>query len=165
MRVRPFTDLDAEALASLYARSVEELGARDYSAAQVAAWRARAPSAEALRERWSDGRTVLLVVDDHDRPLAFADLERDGHIDLLYAAPEAVGTGAAPLLYDELEAAARRQGIARLYAEASEAAKRFFTKRGFTVVARRDFQIEGVAIHNYAVEKRLPAGGRGEGQA
>jgi putative acetyltransferase len=43
----------------------------------------------------------------------------------------------------------------RLHAEASEAARRFFLKRGFAVVNRRAFEIAGVRIHNYAVEKWL----------
>lgn len=156
--VRPVEPRDADALATLFRRSVEELGPRAYSAVQVAAWSARVPSGAALLERWSDGRRVRVIVDENDRPLAFGDLERDGHIDLLYAAPEAAGSGAARLLYEELEGIARRERILRLYAEASEAAKRFFLKRGFTVVARRDFTIDGVAIHNYAVEKRLDEG-------
>ena len=34
-------------------------------------------------------------------------------------------------------------------------ARRFFLRRGFVVVARRDFEVAGTPIHNYAVEKRL----------
>jgi putative acetyltransferase len=54
-----------------------------------------------------------------------------------------------------LEAEAQQRGLTRLYSEASEAARRFFLKQGFTVTARRDFAVSGVAIHNYAVQKRL----------
>jgi putative acetyltransferase len=43
----------------------------------------------------------------------------------------------------------------RLYSEASEAARRFFLKKGLVVLHRRDFEVRGVAIHNHAVEKRL----------
>ncbi|MFN3817341.1 hypothetical protein [Brevundimonas sp.] len=39
--------------------------------------------------------------------------------------------------------------------EASEAARRVFLKRGYAVVERRDFEVAGVAIHNYAMERRL----------
>jgi putative acetyltransferase len=61
----------------------------------------------------------------------------------------------ASALYDALEARARERGVGRLYAEASEAARRFFLKKGFIVTARRAFAIDGVPIHNYAVEKAL----------
>ena len=43
----------------------------------------------------------------------------------------------------------------RLHAEASEAARRFFLRRGFVVVNSRAFEISGVPIHNYAMEKWL----------
>lgn len=65
------------------------------------------------------------------------------------------GQGVAARLVDTLEATAREAGMTRLYVEASEAARRFFLKRGYTVRARRDFAIDGVAIHNYAMERTL----------
>jgi putative acetyltransferase len=39
--------------------------------------------------------------------------------------------------------------------EASEPARRFFLKHGFSELHRRNFEIGGVPIHNYAMEKRL----------
>jgi len=65
------------------------------------------------------------------------------------------GTGVVASLYGELENAANAQNIGKLYSEASELAKSFLLKQGFSVVERRDFEINGVPIHNYAVEKRL----------
>ena len=68
---------------------------------------------------------------------------------------EAAGTGVAALLYAELENAARAQAIDRLYVEASEPAQKFFLKRGFTTIERNDFELNGVAIHNFRMEKSL----------
>lgn len=82
-------------------------------------------------------------------------LEADGHIDLFYCAPELSGSGVAGQLYDAAESAARAAGMVRLYSEASEAAQRFFRKRGFVILHRRDLKIGDVAIHNFAVEKPL----------
>ena len=155
VKIRPFRPGDAGALSALYVRSVGHIGGRHYSARQVAAWASLAPSPERLRTLSADGSAMLVAVDDADRPIAFADLERDGRIGFLYCAPEAAGQGVAAALYDELERIARQRGLTRLYAEASEAARRFFLKQGFVVTARRDFAVAGVAIHNYAVEKAL----------
>ncbi len=155
MRIRAYKAGDAEPLAALYVRSLEGIGPRDYSADQVAAWAALGPSPERI-EAWSrDGRRMLVAVDGADRPLAFGDLEADGHIHFLYCAPEAAGRGVTSALYDELEQVARARGLTRLHSEASEAARRFFAKKGFTVTAKREFEIAGVPIHNYAVEKHL----------
>ena len=154
MRIRRYVASDAAPLAALYRRSVEQIGARDYAPQQVEAWAACTPTPERIHERATDGRTTLVAVDG-DRPLGFIDLERDGHIDFFYCAPEAAGQGVAAALYDALEVLARQRGVTRLYAEASEAARRFFLKKGFVVTARREFALRGVPIHNHAVEKVL----------
>lgn len=155
MHLRIATSDDAPALSELYRASVSVLGARDYSAAQVAAWASLTPSPARFRQKWADGRVVVVAYAQERQLLAFGDLEADGHIDYLYSAPDAVGTGAAIAVYAELERRARAARIARLYAEASEAARRFFLRQGFSVVVRRDFEVAGTPIHNYAVEKRL----------
>ena len=158
MNIRPYRPDDAEALSALYRRSVERLGPRHYDAAQVAAWASLAPSPERLQALNQDGRITLVAVDTADRPLAFSDLEANGHIHFFYCAPDAAGTGVAATLYAVLEARARDAGMMRLHSEASEGACRFFLKQGFVVLHRRDFEVAGVAIHNYAVEKRLADG-------
>ena len=155
MEIRDYEAGDAAALSALYRRSVEAIGPRDYTAEQVAAWAALALSPERIEALSRDGRRLLVAVEGDGPPLAFGDLEADGHIHFLYCAPEAAGRGVASALYDELERTARAQGLTRLYSEASEAARRFFAKKGFTVLAKREFEVGGVPIHNYAVEKRL----------
>ena len=154
--VRDYCDTDAEALSRLYERSVRTLGPQRYPPAQVEAWASMAPSAERLAAIMADGR-FRLVAEAGAGPVAFIDVEPDGHVDLLYAAPEAAGTGLATALYDAAETRLRDAGGTRLYAEASELARPFFERRGFTTLARRDFEVAGVPIHNYAVEKLLDA--------
>jgi putative acetyltransferase len=155
MKIRGYEARDAEGVAAVFRRSIESLGPRNYSAEQVAAWVGRAPDAAGFHARAMDGRVFLVAADDADRPVAFADLEADGHVDMLYCAPEAAGTGLVVLLYATLEAIARQRGMTRLYSEASEPALRFFLRRGYVHLHRRDLMIGGVAIHNHAVEKQL----------
>ncbi|MEM7024153.1 MAG: GNAT family N-acetyltransferase [Pseudomonadota bacterium] len=153
--IRAYRASDASDLADLYVRSVTQIGPQDYSTAQVQAWLSLAPSAAQVHARCTDGRVILVAVGADDRPLAFGDFESDGHIGYLYCSPEAAGTGVISDLYRSLEKLARQRGLNRLFSEASEAARRFFLKQGFAVLARRDFEVAGVPIHNYAVEKRL----------
>ncbi|MEI9996035.1 MAG: GNAT family N-acetyltransferase [Rhizomicrobium sp.] len=155
MRIRSYDVRDAAQLGMVFRRAILEIGAKDYTAGQVAAWAGPEDAGLRLHGKLSDGRHALVAVDDADRVLAFGDLETDGHIDFLYALPEVAGTGVASALYDALEEVAQTRRLPRLYTEASEAARRFFIKKGFAVVQRRDFAVRGVAIHNYAMEKRL----------
>lgn len=155
MKTRPYRSDDATVLAALYVQSVQQLGRAHYTPGQIAAWSDLAPSPERLEAQSRDGRLRLVAVDDTDRAVGFTDLEADGHIVYLYCAPVAAGRGVAAALYRELERRAQERGIRSLYAEASEVARSFFLRQGFTLVGRREFLLDGIAIHNYAVEKTL----------
>ena len=98
---------------------------------------------------------MLVAVNEREEPVAYGDVEMDGHIDHIFCSPEVAGTGVSAILYSALEAAARAQDIGRLYVEASEPAQRFFLKRGFMTTERNDFDLNGVAIHNFRMEKKL----------
>jgi putative acetyltransferase len=153
LSVRPYQPGDAAPLSKLYEASVRALGAMDYSPAQVEAWAALTPSPDDLHHRMMDGRIRLVAVTED--VVGFVDLETDGHIDLLYVAPAAAGQGVARALVETAEALAPSSGARRLYAEASETARPLFERLGFSVTARRDFEVAGVPIHNWAVEKPL----------
>lgn len=154
-RIRPFRADDAPALAVIFHAAVHEIARNHYSEDQVRAWSPEVPDTGRIAAWVDDGRLLLVAVDADDVPLAFGDLEADGHIDRLFCRPDRAGTGITALLYRALEEAAVGQSIGLLYVEASEPARRFFLRMGFTVAHRRDFEIGGVPIHNFRMEKRL----------
>jgi putative acetyltransferase len=98
---------------------------------------------------------LVLAVWRTGHVVAFINLEPDGHIDRLFCAPEVAGRGVASRLYDAIETATRAQGIQRLFTEASELARRFFERKGFTVLERQDMIVRGVPIHNYRMAKTV----------
>ena len=153
--IRGYDPRDAAGLADVFFRSVRQVALSGYTAAQVAAWAPEPRTAQWAHGEASDGRLVLVAADEDDRPVAYIDLEPDGHIDRLFCAPEAAGQGIASRLCDAVEAAAREQGIRNLFTEASELARRVFERKGFAVVQRQDLVIRGVAMHNYRMAKAL----------
>ena len=153
--VRMYRAGDAAAIADLYRRSVEGIGPRDYTAAQVAAWASLTPDVARIEALTTDARETFIAADTDERPVGLIDLEADGHINFLYCAPGFAGRGVGGQLYEALELRPRERGIARLYSEASEAARRFFLRRGFVELHRRELVIGDTPIHNFAVEKRL----------
>jgi putative acetyltransferase len=157
MRIRPFRQGDEAKLAAIFYDAIHQIAARHYSSAQVHAWAPQVPDKSRFLARGSDGRTLLVAVDDDDEPLAYGDVEQDGHLDHLFRRPDVAGTGVTARLYEALEEAARSRGISLLYTEASEPARRFFAKQGFKEIERRDFELAGVPIHNFRMEKRLAA--------
>lgn len=156
--IRPYREGDAEAIAAITLAAIRVTALAAYSPPQVAAWSARFSPARVLE--WSEqGHLILVAVNAGNHPLAYTMLEGSGHLDMLYCHPEHGGKGLARALLAEAEAIARRQGVARLFTEASELARPVFERAGYQVLNRRDFSIlhEGgeIAIHNYAMEKRL----------
>ncbi|MDR0341719.1 MAG: GNAT family N-acetyltransferase [Nocardiopsaceae bacterium] len=154
--IRSYVQRDAADLADVFFRSVRQVAVSDYTAAQAAAWAPQRATPDTMHETASDGRATLVAADEHDRAVAYIDLEPDGHIDHLFCAPEAAGRGIASQLYEAIEALARKQGISRLYTEASELARRLFERKGFVVLERQSKVLRGVRIHNYRMAKDLP---------
>jgi len=152
--IRPFRSDDAECLADIYRSAVRRLAARYYTGAQIDAWLSIAPKSERIAGAYGQGRTALVCAHGC-KTIAFSDHDPTGHIQFIYCDPSYAGCGAADHLMNAIEASAMAQGISRLSSEASEAARRFFLRHGFEIIARRNFEINGVTIHNYAVEKHL----------
>jgi putative acetyltransferase len=157
MRIREYRPSDAADLARIFYRAVREVACRFYNQAQVEAWAPNIGDPNGWNRRATDGRKTLVAVDDADKPIAFGDMESNGHVDLLYSSPEAVGTGAASAIYNKLELQAIQLGLTRLYVEASECALPFFERKNFIKVRRNDFEMRGVPIHNYTMEKFVQA--------
>jgi putative acetyltransferase len=153
--IRAYEPRDAAGLADVFFRSVRQVALAEYTDDQVGAWAPEPRTAEWAHGEATDGRLVLVAADQDERPVAYIDLEPDGHIDRLFCAPEAAGRGIASRLYDAVGEAARERGITRLFTEASELARGVFERKGFAVVERQDLVIRGVAIHNYRMAKTL----------
>jgi putative acetyltransferase len=155
MRVRRFDQRDATALAHIFFCAIHEIASSHYSAEQIRAWAPNVPDPQRFIARGADGRVLLVAVDEDDQPLAYGDIEPNGHIDHLFCRPDLAGTGVTAKLYEALEEAAKKLGIRELFVEASIPAQRFFTKRGFTTKARNDFDLERVPMHNFRMVKQL----------
>ena len=157
--IREYRDGDATALARLLAEAIAVIGPRRYSEAQVAAWGARHPGPDRLKQRVDDGAMIFVAADSHDVPVAYAMLEPDGHLDHLYCHPDHTRRGLAFEVLMAAESKARQLGVERLFTEASELACAAFEWAGYEVTHRRDFEIDhdgkAVPIHNYAMERRL----------
>jgi hypothetical protein len=145
---------DADACYALFHRTIHGGTGAFYDAEQRAAW---APAREHAPQSWPDRLTsgYAICATRWGRIKGFFTMGYDGHIDFAYVALEEMGKGTALKLYAACEAEAQRLGLSHMDTEASHLARRFFEKRGWTVVARQTVIRDSVGIENFRMEKRL----------
>jgi putative acetyltransferase len=152
--VRRYREGDAQPLCELFFRSVREIGPAKYDDAQVRAWAHDVPDATAWSRRMRENETFV-AVREGGVPLGWIELEADGHVEMLYCAPEAAGRGVAAQLYTAAEALAREHGVTQLTTAASRFAEVFFRKHGWNVDERETVTRFGVAIQRARMSKTL----------
>lgn len=153
MIVRDYREGDAEPICQLFFETVRSVNLRNYSPEQVRAWAPKTPDPASWHERMSGRHT--LVADEGGEVVGFAELEEDGHLDMLYCRADAVGRGVGSLLYAAVEGRARGLGLGRISTEASITARPFFGRRGFAVLRRNTVWREGTALTNFSMQKAL----------
>jgi putative acetyltransferase len=152
-RIRDYDAKDAPEIAHLFYETVREVNRAVYSSEQVRAWAPEVPDPAAWHARMSGRRT--LVAEEDGEVVAFAELEGDGHLDMLYCRQDAVRRGVGSRLYGAVEERARQQGLKRIFTEASITARPFFERHGFRIVRERTVVVRGVEMTNFSMEKFL----------
>jgi putative acetyltransferase len=156
MRIRDWQPDDATALRAVFESAVHRLAGAYYTREQCAAWASAAHDRAAWAGRLA--RNAPFVVELDGRIAAFADLQPDGGIDMFFVHADAARRGVGATLLAHIERTARQRGNAALRADVSLAAEAFFTRYGFTVVARRIARRNGVDLANARMRKILAPG-------
>jgi putative acetyltransferase len=153
--IRRYQEADLDGVITVFLRGIREVAARDYDQAQIDAW------AQADRDGWRARRASrpTWVAVDGETIIGFADLEPDGHLDMMFVHPAHQGRGIATALLSTVEDAARSLGLATVCTEASITARPFFARRGFQVVAGQQVAKRGQILGNVRMRKTIRADG------
>lgn len=122
-------------------------------------------SEEALLRQMATGHQFLLLMDDDEEALGFADFEFNyeeatAKLQKLYVLPQTQGTGAGRLLLDAVVSAAQNAGQQRIILNVNRhnKATSFYKKQGFTVIREEDIDIgEDYFMNDYIMERTLNA--------
>ncbi|MCG6903117.1 MAG: GNAT family N-acetyltransferase [Rhodobacter sp.] len=148
---------DTAALARLFHAAVHRGTGAHYNAAQRAAWSPKVPDTAAWAARLAG--LITLLAEDASGVQGFISLRPDGLVDFSYVAPDRLRQGIGTELYRAVEARARRLGLHHLTTEASLAARPFFARHGWQVIASQEVERRGVKLLNFRMEKRLHRAG------
>jgi putative acetyltransferase len=155
LAMRPMLPTDVPLLAEIFRAAIEELTAEDYSEAQQEAWAETADDLDAFGEKLA--AELTLVATSGGSAVGFASLADNARIDMLYVHPAAAGQGAGGMLIDALEKLAAGRGTKEISVEASDTARGFFEKRGFTAKSRNTVFRSGEWLANTTMVKPLSA--------
>jgi putative acetyltransferase len=157
LAMRPMLPDDVPLLAEIFRAAIEELTADDYSEAQQEAWASAADDEEEFGARLASELTLVATYDGAG--VGFASLADNTRIDMLYVHPAASGQGAGAMLCDALEKLAAARGSQELTVDASDSARGFFQKRGFSAQSRNTVSLGGEWLANTTMKKPLTARG------
>ncbi len=149
--IRLYQPHDLDAVIDIFLRAVREIAARDYNQEQIKAWTQIDRNTWALRR--SRNSTWIACIDQ--KPVGFADIGDDGHLDVMYVHSGYQNVGVATMLLRSVEAAAHEQGLSRIFTEASITACPFFEKRGFRIIHSQVVKLHGQELTNFRMEKLL----------
>lgn len=158
--VRPYRAEDRAACAAVFYRAVHEGAAGAYSPEQRADW---APSPVPNLDKPHKLLTQNTWVSEQAGQITgFMSLTDDGHLDMAFVLPEAMGKGHAGALYEGLLDHARRAGMARLTVHATPYSKSFLMKRGWVLdKVEQILSDNGVAFLRNYLSLNLSEGGAG----
>ena len=151
IKIRDYDADDALQIVRLFYDTGCSVNRADYSKEQVRAWAPGVPDPEEWHARMADRRT--LVAEEGGEVVGFAELEEDGHLDMLYVRGDSVGRGVGRRLYRAVEREARSRGLGQIFTEASVTARPFFERQGFRMVRERTVVRRGVELTNFAMQK------------
>jgi putative acetyltransferase len=153
--LRPYLPQDAPMLADIFRASVEELTEDDYNPAQQEAWASLADDLEELAERL--GKHLTLIATMQGSPVGFISLDGPAEIGLFYVHPAVAGQGVGTMLYNAVEKLSASRGTSQLSVEASDTAREFFARRGFTPEQRNTISVGNEWLSNTTMKKKLAA--------
>ena len=153
MALRPFLAEDTALLREIFRDSIEALTDEDYTEAQQEAWASAADDEQAFGKKL--GGELTLVATLSGSPVGFASLAGGNKVDMLYVHPAAAGQGVGAMLVDALEKLAGARGTAKLAVDASDNARAFFEKRGYTTQQRNSVLVGGEWLANTTLHKKL----------
>ena len=153
MRLRPYRPDDAPALLALFRGTIRRVNSRDYTPGQIRAWSSDDIDPVGWADRFTD--RFVVVAEESEQPIGFAELESSGHIDRVYVSADHQRRGVGRSLLSSVVDEACRLGVVRLFTEASITARPFFEAQGFTVLAPQVVECRGAEFVNYRMERVL----------
>lgn len=147
MEIRKYLESDCKILSELFYNTVHTVNAKDYTKEQLDVW----VTGEVDLEKWNQSlkEHYSVVAVEGEVIVGFGDIDSTGYLDRLFVHADYQRKGIATAICNQLEQAV--QG--NIVTHASITARRFFEKRGYTVVKEQQVERQGIFLTNFIMIK------------
>ncbi|UTB76011.1 acetyltransferase [Latilactobacillus curvatus] len=147
MEIRRYQQVDCQAVAELFYKTVHTVNASDYTKAQLAVWATGEPDLKQWDQSLQSHFSVVAL--ENDTLIGFGDIDQTGYLDRLFVHADYQRRGVATAICHQLE-----QAVAgRIVTHASITARPFFESRGYQVVREQQVARQGILLTNFVMEK------------
>lgn len=153
MLIRTYYPGEEAQLHAIFHSAVHGLARHDYSAEQLHAWAPHDYDDALWAQRMRANGTLVAELDGH--PVAFADLQPSGYIDMFFVATPYARRGVGSALLRHIMDIAGARAIGILRSDVSLTAEPFFARHGFLVETRNRVPVRGVTLDNATMSKML----------
>lgn len=155
MTIRLFEHDDLPKVVETYTSAIRVLAVPNYAPEQIVAWAPVPPDLDRWGERLAQLKTVVA---DKDGSIAgFAAYTPKGYLDFLFTHPSFARCGVASQLYRTVETDLIDQGVSKITAHVSLAARDFFDHHGFQIDLEEEVECRGVLLRRFGMHKVLPS--------
>ena len=151
--IRPITSKDHFVIREVYLDAITSTGPSLYSNDQIKAWSSLAFAPEILDRSLVHGVGLVVVVNHSIE--AFAIRYPSNHLDLLYSRGRSMRKGYGEILLKGIELAAVREGVQKLFTEASLFSYPLLLRCGWIQQTIDQITISGVNFNRYRMYKTL----------
>ena len=153
MKMRLYQRKDLDQIIDLFYRAVHEVQCHDYTKEERDAIAPK--KVDYYHWEASLEKNHTLIVEDHDKIIAFGNIGVTGYLDRLYVDKHYLHQGIAFQLLERLEQYAKKQGNKIIYVTSSITSKPFFEKHGYQEIEEQINERRGVRILRYLMEKKI----------
>ncbi|SFS90392.1 Acetyltransferase, GNAT family [Sulfitobacter marinus] len=151
--IRPLKPTDSTQAVQVFFDAIHRGTADVYSAEQRQAWAGTSPDIDGWRNRFVGVQGF--AAETAGQLAGFMTIDEKGYIDLAFVGPDAMGQGIGRKLYEAVETRAREFRVKALSTHASEKARPFFERMGWSVDRAQTVEKRGVTLTNYKMSKPL----------
>lgn len=124
MKIREFKKEDVGEMYKLFYNTVHGVNKSDYTKKQLEVWAPKVKDLSEWREKFLSTRTYIM--EDHDKVVGFANIDKTGYLDMMYVHADYQGRGVGSKLMKNIVAYIDKHSIKKINANVSITAVPFF---------------------------------------